>query len=267
MAQDHRLRMAAGDIADAAVRGRAMEGADIVFHLAGVLSAFAEQDYALSRRVNLDATLALFEAAGAGTRIVYASSIAVFGAPLPAHVDDRTPPEPALIYAAHKRMCEIALADFARRGAFEGIALRLPGIVARPRGAASTRSAFLSDIFHALRRRETFTSPVSPLSTFWIMSVECCVDNLVHAARLPLSAAATGPALTLPALRLSMAELVAAVARACGVDAASVSYAPDPETEAVFGGYPPLATPLAEKLGFRSDGTADDLVRRVLATR
>ena len=111
-----------------------MAGADVVFHLAGILGGAAEANYDLARRVNVDATLSLFEAlrnADHPARVVFASSIAVFGEPLPERVDDDTIPFPTMTYGAQKLMMENALAQFSVRGWVDGLALRLPGIVAR----------------------------------------------------------------------------------------------------------------------------------------
>ena len=255
----------AGDLSEPAILAEAMRGApDIVFHLASLPGGAAEADPAASRRANLDASLALFEAlAGQGRapRIVYASSIAVFGAPLPDHVDDHTPPRPAMTYGAHKLMTEIALADWTRRGAVRGIALRLPGIVARPRSAGGFKSAFMSDVFHALAAGRAFEAPVGPDATAWLMSARCCVDNLVRALDAP---AETPAAVTLPAVRASMGELVAAIAAARGRDPGLVTYAPDPALEAQFGRQPPLTATAAEAAELNSDGDLAALVANVL---
>lgn len=233
----------------------ALDGIDTVIHLASVPGGSAESDPALSRRVNLDATLGLLEALdGRATtsRFVYASSIAVFGA-MTDPVDDDTIPQPTLVYGAHKRMVEIALADFHRRGKVSGIALRLPGIVARPRGQAGLKSAFMSDIFHAARADEAFTMPVGPEATMWLMSARQVADNLVHAALL---AQVDGQTLTLPALRITAEQLVGALYGAQD----KVRYEPDPALQANFGALPPLAAPAAQALGFRDDGTIEHLI-------
>jgi D-erythronate 2-dehydrogenase len=234
-----------------------LDGIDTVIHLASIPGGSAEADPALSRRVNLDATLGLLEALDARAgRFVYASSIAVFGA-IADPVDDRTEPRPSLVYGAHKRMVEIALADFHRRGRVSTIALRLPGIVARPRGDTGLKSAFMSDVFHAARAGEAFVMPVEPGATMWLMSATRVARNLVHAALLP---AVGGQALTLPALRVTAGELVAALYGR----ADAVRYEPDFALQANFGALPPLSAPLAEALGFCHDGTIDHLVREAL---
>ena len=136
-----------GDLGDPAVLDRALAAQpDVVFHLASVPSNLSEAEPALSRAVNLDASLALIErlaAAGQPARMVYASTIATLGAGFDKPVDDTLLPRPGLTYGSHKLMVETALADWTRRGRIRGMALRLPGIVARPPSAVSTISLWL----------------------------------------------------------------------------------------------------------------------------
>ena len=103
---------------------------------------------------------------------------------LPALVDDITPLRPQLVYGAHKAMTEQWLATLSRRGALDALSLRLPGIVARPPGPSGMKSAFMSDVFHALRVGKPFTSPVAADATMWLMSVETVVAALLHALTL-----------------------------------------------------------------------------------
>lgn len=242
----------AGDLSDPGFRREVLAGAGAVIHLAAIPGGASEADYPLSRRINLDLTLALMEEAQG--RFVYASSIAVFGAIQPEPVDDDTPPRPALTYGAHKLMAEVALANLKRLGRLDGIALRLPGIVARPRAAAGLKSAFMSDVFHALTADEPITLPVSPQATMWMLSAQGVAEALIHAVTVKEAPAV----LTLPALRVRMDELVAALG------GGKVSYEPDAALEAQFGAYPPLFTPAADRLGFRHDGDLATLVRRAL---
>jgi len=212
----------------------------------------------------VDATVALIDAAarsGQHPRFLFASSIAVFGDPLPAVVDDRTLPAPRMVYGAHKTMMEQWLAAQTRRGAVSGLSLRLPGIVARPRAPSGMKSAFLSDVFHALKAGEAIALPVSPAATMWLMSASRIARNLAHA----LDSEAEG-ALTLPALRVTMAELVNALAVATGAPADLVSYAPDEAIESAFGRQPLLQTPAAEAYGFGADADLAALVRSALLT-
>ena len=245
----------AADLTDKTAPPALLEGIEAVIHLAAIPGGASEADPAASRAINLDASLNLIEAASGRARFVYASSIAVFGASLPDRVDDSRPLDPAMTYGAHKAMVELALADAIRRGAIEGIALRLPGVVARPDSASGLRSGFLSELFWAIRDGRHYTIPVRPEATVWLMSAACAAANLVHALAVP-----SGPALTLPALRTTVAALVEAVA---GNRPPAISYDPDPALEARFGAYPRLATPRGDSLGFRHDGDLVTLVQNV----
>jgi nucleoside-diphosphate-sugar epimerase len=197
---------------------------------------------------------------------VFASSVAVYGEPMPALVNDATSPRPTLSYGAQKLIGEILLADYSRRGWIDGLALRLPGIVARPPEPSGHLSAFMSDIFWKLAAGEPFTCPVSPQAVAWWMSAGCCVDNLLHAIRLAPEQRQSARAIALPVLRLSIAELVDALARMYGDDRrALVSYAPNEALEAAFGRYPPLEATTAAALGFRHDGTIEQLIRNAMA--
>jgi nucleoside-diphosphate-sugar epimerase len=268
---DRRIRTVQGDISDTHVRTQALQdGIDVAFHLAAVPGGAAERDYALGKTVNVQATQSLFEALREQAHVpvlVYTSTIGVYGVPLPAdRVDDHTPIRPTLSYGAHKLMMEVTLCDFSRRGWLDGRAVRLPGILARPRQPNGLLSAYLSDVFSALRANEPFTLPVSPHSSSWLMSVHCLVRNLIHAAALPATALPNWRAWNLPALCVRTDELVDALATVLGEHVrALVSYAPNETLEAQFGRYPPLFSETADRLGFRHDGDAVSLVRDVLA--
>lgn len=258
-----------GDLTQPAVMAKvATFRPDVIFHLAAVPGGASEADYALGRRVNLDASLSLFEAlAASGTRptVVYASSIAVYGTDLPDLVTPRTPLRAPLTYGAHKQMCEILLADFTRRGLLDGRSVRLPGIVARAKSSAGLSSAFMSDILHALKAGETFTCPVGPEATAWWMSARRCAENLVHAAVMDASRADPGRAWPLPVLRLSIGDIIDTCSARYGESRRGlVSFRPRPDVETVFGRYPCLDDASARALGLRDDGSADDLVRRAL---
>lgn len=263
-------RVMAGDLGDAGLRAEAIgDGVEAVIHLATVPGGAAEADPAASRRINIDAMYDLLlevSAKGNRPRFVYASSIAVFGDPLPDHVDDLSPLSPKMIYGAHKAMMEHAVALFANRGTIEGVTVRLPGILARPKGPSGMKSAFMSNLFHALKAGEDFVCPVSAGATIWAQSVAACADNFIHALTLDTALLPPTYAVTLPALRVTMGDLAAHVAQQCGVSADLVRYEPDAALEAAFGAQPPLETPAAERAGFAHDGDVAKLVESALAT-
>lgn len=264
-------RAVVGDICSAAVRAEALrEGCRALVHLATVPGGVAEADPAASRRVNIDAMYDLLDdakaAAGIRPRIVYASSIAVFGDPLPSGgVDDATPLAPRMVYGGHKAMMEVAIAMMHHRGEIEGVSVRLPGILARPKGPSGMKSAFMSDLFHALRAGEAFTCPVSQGATIWAQSVSRCADNLLHALTMDAALMPPTRVVTLPAQRIAMGDLTAEIARQCGVSTDLVAYRPDPTLEAAFGSHPPLTTPAADRAGFAHDGDPATLVANALS--
>lgn len=259
----------AGDIGDRALRARLIEGCDAVIHLATVPGGAAEQSPEAARQINIDATMALTDeliSANPGARFLFASSIAVFGDPLPGRVDDATPLAPRMLYGAHKAMVEQWLATLSRRGDLSALSLRFPGIVARPAAPSGMKSAFTSNVFHALVRGETIMLPVSPKATIWLISVRQAARSLVQGLDVLDGRIPDSRALTLPALRVRMDALVAEIAAQTGADAGLVSYAPDPVIEAGFGRYPPLDTQASDALGFTHDGDLAALVESALTT-
>ncbi len=240
---------------------------DQVFHLATV-AGVQSADFNFGMRVNLHGTMALLDAlAGqpSAARLVYSSSIGVFGPPLPQVVDDDTLPSPAWSYGTHKLVCEHLITDYSRAGLIDGVALRFPGILARPEGSATMLSAFLSNVFYAARAGRAFSLPLAPDDAVWAMSLRRCVDNVVHAAALPREALPARRAWTLPALRVSMGGLVQVLAEVYGEQVLrQITYDPQPAARALFA-MPPLHARGAETLGFVGDGDALQLVRNIIA--
>jgi nucleoside-diphosphate-sugar epimerase len=265
---DPRVRVVVGDMADPQLRREAIDGrVDTAFHLAGVLGGAAEANYPLSRHINIDATLSLFEELrdeARPPRVVFASSIAVFGTTIPDHIDDDTIPIPSMVYGAQKLMMEIALEQFSNRGLLDGLAIRLPGIVARPGADARLKSAFLNNVFYAYAQGEDFLLPVSADGTSWLISVPACVDAFVHAGTLPADRISGRRSFTLPAQLVRMGDLVDALGRRFPASRSRIEYKPDAQLQAQFASQPPLTTAIGDRLGFRHDGDLDRLVARAM---
>jgi len=271
MHDDARVTSLAGDFSDSPTLERLLaKPVDVVFHLASMPGAQAERDPAEGDRVNLWGTLALFGRLakqvtehGRAARIVFASSVAIYGDTLPAAIDEHTAPRPTISYGVHKLVGEQVLADWTRRGRLDGRSLRLPGIVARKERSAGHGSAFMSEIFRAAQAREAYICPVAPSATVWWMSRVCCVDNLLHAARLPPDNLHAERVWTPPVLRLSVSEVLDALIRRFG--RVEIDFTPVEWIERLFGRQPPLVDHRAIEAGFHHDGTIDALVDRALA--
>lgn len=258
---DARVRILTGDFS---ISKALEQPLDVVFHLASIPGGASESDYDLGRRVNLEGTLALFEALRAQAKppvVVFASTIAVYGSPLPALVNADTPSKPNSSYGTQKLIGELLLEDYSRRGFMDGRAVRLPGIVARPLEPSGLISAFMSDAIRRLSAGEAYMCPVSPKAVMWWMSAHCCARNLIHAATQDLSSRVT----LLPALRATMHEIVSGIADIFGTDRLElVRYEPNEQVEAGFGRFPPMDSSLAEALGFSHDGSVKELICNAL---
>jgi nucleoside-diphosphate-sugar epimerase len=265
---DPRMRYVEADISDRSALEHSIEGGvDCVFHLASVPGGAAERDFELGMKVNLHSTLGLLEAlrlAGGKPKLVFASSIGVYGVPLPGVIDENTIALPTLSYGTQKLIGEYLVADYGRRGFVDGRSVRIPGIVARP-PSTGMLSLFLSDLIRELSAGRQFVCPVEPEAMSWFMSRPCIVENLLHAAQLTASQLATQRTWLLPVLHVSISAVVAAIARRHGSEVLGrVSYQPNRELQAQFANYPPLLCPTSEAAGFRHDGTVDSLVVRAL---
>ena len=164
-AADARIRTVEGDITDRAALNRAIEGGvDCVFHLASVPGGAAEQNFELGLKVNLQATIELLEVlrlSGQNPKLVFASTIGIYGVPMPAVIDEDTVPEPSMSYGAQKYIGEVLVADYGRRGFVDGRSVRIPGIVARP-PSKGMLSIFLSDLIRELSAGRPSTKPRRP---------------------------------------------------------------------------------------------------------
>jgi nucleoside-diphosphate-sugar epimerase len=242
---------------------------DGLVHLATLPGGAAEENRQLAKQVNLDATLDLLEAASSGNtvpRVVFASSIAVYGKFADGVIDDDTLPAPHMVYGAQKAMAETWIAALTRRGEISGLSLRLPGIVARTQAHSGMKSAFMSNVFHAASKAKSFDAPVSPAATMWLMSQQCVVKNILHALTLGTDDAPQSFAVTLPGLRVSMQELAQAIAQYTGCAQDFIRYTPDTDLEAIFGRQPDHQLRSAEQLGFCDDGELHHLVASAFST-
>lgn len=258
-----------GDIADPVlVDSLFLRPVQRIFHLAGIVSGRAEADFALGKRVNLDASIALLERCrlqaergGPVVRFVYASSIAVFGTPLPARIDDATPPLPTLSYGAHKRAIELLIDDYSRRGFIDGRALRLSGVLLRPPIANGALSGFNSDLIREPLAGRNYVCPVGPDASLWLTSLRATTANLLTLAEVDAGELGAQRALTAPAFAVRVRDIVAALGCIDPAAPARVCYRPEPALEAQFGRWPiNCCFDRALALGLAVDSSIDALL-------
>ncbi len=264
---------AAADIADpAAVRAAVAGRPDAIFHLAGVVSGEAELDFEKGMRVNLDGSRALFDAIraigdGYRPRLVFTSSIAVFGAPFPPAIADDFHLTPLTSYGTQKAAVEFLLADYTRRGFLDGVGIRLPSIVVRPGRPNKAASGFFSSIIREPLNGEEAVLPVADTVLHWHASPRAAVGFLVHAAGLDASKLGPRVNLTMPGVCCTVAEQIAALRRIAGDRvAARIRRAPDPLVARIVAGWPSRFDPArALALGFRAEASFDDIIRTHIA--
>lgn len=270
---DPRLTVVPGDIGERDLLARvATPQTRLVFHLAGVVSGAAEADFDAGMHVNFDGTRLLLDACRAqprAPRLVFSSSIAVYGAPLPDSIDDATPLRPTLSYGTQKVACESLINDYARRGLVDARAIRFPGVVVRPPAPNGALSAFNSDVIREPVAGRAMVCPVSPGARIWVQSIDEAVANLLHAARLTPDAWGYARAVTLPAVPVTIADILDAIGRVTGKDAwQHVRFEPNPDVEPLFGRLPAAhAATRARALGFSCDASIDTLIGTYVATQ
>jgi nucleoside-diphosphate-sugar epimerase len=260
--------LSAAGAAAALVAGRP----DVIFHLAAVVSGEAEADFDKGYRINLDGTRALFEAIrgvgeGYRPRVVFTSSIAVFGAPFPPAISDEFFETPLTSYGTQKAIGELLLADYSRRGFFDGIGIRLPTVCVRPGKPNKAASGFFSGIIREPLAGEEASLPVAESVRHWFASPRAAVGFLVHAAALDTAPLGARRNLNMPGVSATVGEELAALARIAGPKvAARVHPRPDATIARIVAGWPAnFDTKRALALGFRADASFDDIVRAHIA--
>jgi nucleoside-diphosphate-sugar epimerase len=256
-----------GDIADPAlIDALVARRPDVVFHLAGVVSGEAEANFDLGYRVNLDGTRALFDSirlAGYAPRVVFTSSIAVFGAPFPEVIPDEFHPTPMTSYGTQKLVGEALLADYTRRGFFDGIGIRLPTICVRPGKPNKAASGFFSGIIREPLNGKEAILPVPRSVVHTHASPRSAVGFLIRAAEI--DGAAVGPRrnLTMPGVGVTVAEQIEALERAAGSNVVSlIREVPDETVWSIVRNWPTrFEAKRARALGFEAETSFDEIVK------
>jgi D-erythronate 2-dehydrogenase len=252
------------EVAQAAVAGRP----DVIFHLAAIVSGEAELDFEKGVRVNLDGSRALLESIrktgdGYCPRLVFTSSIAVFGAPFPEAIPDDFHLTPLTSYGTQKAIVELLLAEYSRRGFLDGVGVRLPTISVRPGRPNKAASGFFSSIIREPLAGEEAVLPVEESVTHWHASPRAAIGFLVHAAGLQKERLGPRVNLTMPGVCCTVAEQIAALRRIAGDKVASlIRRQPDPLVARIVAGWPRRFDPRrALALGFKAESSFDDIIR------
>jgi len=239
---------------------------DLIFHLAAIVSGEAEADFEKGYRINLDGTRLLFEAirkAAYRPRVVFTSSIAVFGAPFPEAIGDEFLNSPLTSYGTQKAIDELLLADYSRRGFFDGIGLRLPTICVRPGKPNRAASGFFSGIIREPLAGQEAVLPVPKSVRHWFASPRAAIGFLLHAASLDTGELGARRSLTMPGVSATVGEQIEALRRVAGEAAVKrMREEPDATIMRIVEGWPRnFDAKRASALGFRADASFDDIIR------
>jgi nucleoside-diphosphate-sugar epimerase len=241
---------------------------ELIFHLAAVVSGEAEADFEKGYRVNLDGTRRLFEAIrkvgnGYKPRLVFTSSIAVFGAPFPDAIGDEFLNAPLTSYGTQKAIDELLLSDYSRRGFFDGIGIRLPTICVRPGKPNKAASGFFSGIIREPLSGQEAVLPVPETVRHWFASPRAAVGFLLHAARLDTAKLGNRRNLSMPGIAATVGQQIEALRKVAGDKATRlIRREPDPTIARIVEGWPQnFDASRASALGFRADQSFEEIIR------
>ncbi len=245
---------------------------ELVYYLAAIVSGEAERDFDLGWQINMAAFqtfIDIFRAeviASDGTykpKIIFTSSIAVFGAPFPEKIGDDFFHAPQTSYGAQKAMSELLLSDHIRKGFFDGVSIRLPTVCVRPGAPNKAASSFFSGIIREPLNGVDAILPVDPTTRHWHASPRSAAGFLRHAATLDQSAYENRPALSMPGVSCTVAEQIQALWDLCGAEvAARIHHEPDPEIEAIVKNWPrDFAPERATRLGFVAEKDFTEIIQ------
>lgn len=261
------LELSASDLSSPGAAAKAVASRpDAIFHLAGVVSGEAEIDFDKGYRVNLDGTRTLLEeirAADYKPKVVFTSSIAVFGAPFPSSIPDDFHLTPLTSYGTQKAICELLLADYTRRGFLDGVGIRLPTICVRPGKPNKAASGFFSGIIREPLAGDEALLPVAETVRHTHASPRAAVGFLLHAAGLTREQLGERINLSMPGVSCTVGEQIEALRRVAGSKvAARIRRVPDELVQRIVSGWAErLDARRARDLGFQAEGRFDDIIR------
>ena len=270
-----RVKLVTGDVSDAQTM-RTLIGSDTqsVFHLAAIVSGQAEAEFDLGMRINFDATRHLLEALRAlpePARLVFSSSLAVFGATgpddMPESIEDDTALTPLSSYGTQKAMGELLVNDYSRKGFVDGRSLRLPTITVRPGKPNAAASSFASGIIREPLNGIESVVPVSPDTRMWILSPRSVLDSLLVGHDADAKAFGRYRAVSVPGMQVRVGDMADALRRIAGPEvAARIKWERDPRIERIVSTWPwNFDCAKGRSLGMHADRNFDDIVRAHIA--
>nr|WP_325249073.1 D-erythronate dehydrogenase [Amylibacter sp.] len=258
----------AADLTQAGVAAKLVaDKPDVIVHLAAIVSGEAEADMDKGYRVNLDGTRALLEAIAAQEdycpRVIYASSLAVFGAPFPTRIPDDFHLTPLTSYGAQKAMGELLLNDYSRRGILDGVGIRFPTICIRPGKPNKAASGFFSGILREPLNGQEAILPVEDDVRHWFASPRAAVGYIDHAATMDTGPLGAQRCMTMPGVSATVAEQIEALRAIAGDDAvALIRRVPDATIASIVAGWPrDFDTARALEMGFRAENSFEEIIK------
>ena len=267
---DPRVQTIVGDIGDPAFLKTAIDAnTDSIFHLAAIVSGQAEADFDLGMRINLDASRQLLDicrSLGHCPRLVFASSVAVYGGELPETVLDSTALAPQSSYGTQKAVIELLVNDYSRKGFIDGRVLRLPTISVRPGRPNAAASSFASGIIREPLNGQPAICPVKADTRLWLASPATIIESLVFGHEVAASSFGATRNINVPGLSLTVGDMVAALERVAGADVVNrIQWTPDPRIERIVSTWPgALDSRKAVSLGFPRDENFDAFIRQYM---
>lgn len=263
------VEMVVADVAEPGAAENFVSGRpDVVFHLAAVVSGEAEADFEKGYGVNLDGTRFLLDAIrtldqGYRPRVVFASSIAVFGAPFPDRIGDDYAATPLTSYGTQKAIGELLLSDYTRRGFLDGVGIRLPTLCVRPGKPNLAASGFFSSIIREPLNGREAVLPVPDGIRHWHASPRAAVGFLIHAATIDSAALGDRRCLTMPGVSVTVAEQIEALRNVAGDEVVRlIRREPDETVLRIVAGWPrSFDAQRAQALGFRAESSFEEIIR------
>ncbi|MEZ4830376.1 MAG: SDR family oxidoreductase [Bacteroidia bacterium] len=266
MPDDPRIQIKTGNIADpATARSLVNNHTSVIFHLAAIVSANAEENFDLGMAVNVDGTRYLLETCrelGTKPMMVFSSSVGIYGGDLPPVGHDKMIVTPTISYGTQKTIGELLVHEYNRKGFIDGRSLRLPTIMVRPGKPNRAASTFASSIIREPLSGQKAVCPVDPRNRMYILSPRRVIEALVKAMELPGGAWGWNRMLTLPGISASIQEMVDALERVAGKKTVElIEWKPDPMIEKIVSGW--LAdydAQRAKSMGFQADNSMDEII-------